>query len=177
MTAQRKDRTGAWFAALMLVSVIFGGPARAWADSDAERATLKGLGEVYVLVEELKPDAERDGLSRSQLQTDAEGRLRRAGIRLLKQEETLNTPGTPTLYIRVTTSKSDGGMYAFSIEVRFQQSVFLDREPTIFHFSAPTWETSTVGTVGADNLRTVMDIVRNAVDRFVNAYGSVNPRP
>ncbi len=177
MTSQRRDSTGPWLAGLIFVDLLLGGTSQVWADSEAERATLKGLSEVLVLVEEMKPDAERGGLTRSQLQRDVEPRLRQAGIRVLTQEEALRTAGTPTFYIRVTTSKSDAGIYAFSVDVRLQQNVYLDREPTIFYFGAPTWETNTVGTVGADNLRTVMDIVRNSVDRFVNAYLSVNPRP
>src|SRR5512139_1447514 len=56
-------------------------PVSAWGQgSAAQRATLKGVNTVEVVVEAMDPVAERDGLTRAQLQTDVEERLRQAGI-------------------------------------------------------------------------------------------------
>ncbi len=60
----------------LLVSVL------GFAQKDATTRSLSGLKALEVLIEKLDPDIERDGLSREQLRTDIELRLRRAGIRL-----------------------------------------------------------------------------------------------
>ena len=75
----------------------------AWGlDTKATRESLRGLTGVEVVVENVPPDLEPAGLTANQLRTDAELRLRKAGIRVLTREETLATPGVPYLYIRVT---------------------------------------------------------------------------
>jgi hypothetical protein len=73
----------------------------AWGqDSAAHRATLKGVPIVEVVVEAMDPVAERDGLTRSQLQTEVEWRLRQAGI-------TVGPTLTGHLYVNVDTVKGD----------------------------------------------------------------------
>ena len=55
-------------------------------DGKETRKTLVGLSGVYVLVETIEDDVERDGLSRAQIQTDMELKLREAGIPVLTEE-------------------------------------------------------------------------------------------
>jgi hypothetical protein len=45
--------------------------------------SLRGLQGVEVMVEDVDPEAERDGLTRNQLQVIVESELRKAGIKLL----------------------------------------------------------------------------------------------
>ena len=49
-------------------------------NSEINRTTLKGLRGVRVLVEDLAPEVEREGLVKDQLQKSVEERLRSAGI-------------------------------------------------------------------------------------------------
>ena len=49
-------------------------------DDEFSRRSLKGLAGVYVMVEPLGAEAERDGLNKTSVQTDAELKLREAGI-------------------------------------------------------------------------------------------------
>ena len=49
------------------------------------RESLKDLKGVHVMVEELKSDIEKDGLKRSSLQTNVEGKLQKAGIKVKDQ--------------------------------------------------------------------------------------------
>lgn len=51
------------------------------------KESLKGLKGVNVLVDNLKPDIEKDGLKTSSIQTDVELKLRMAGIKVLTFEE------------------------------------------------------------------------------------------
>ena len=65
--------------ALLLCSVA---PATA-SDSEIDRASLKGLTGVFVLVEDLNPPEEQAGLKTADIQADAEEKLKAAGIPLL----------------------------------------------------------------------------------------------
>jgi hypothetical protein len=67
-----------------------------WAmDTEDTRATLRGVEGVLVVVEDLGDDVEQAGLTRQQLQTDVELRVRQAGIRVLTRAEREGMPGTP----------------------------------------------------------------------------------
>jgi hypothetical protein len=66
---------------LLLTVPVWASDLPIWvSDTPMERATLKGVPTVDVVIEKIDSDAERDGLSRSQIQTDVELRLRQAGI-------------------------------------------------------------------------------------------------
>jgi hypothetical protein len=76
----------------------------AWAsDTATERATLKGVKSVSVLVENISPEAERDGLTKSQITTDVELPLIRFGG-------------------RVSYGRSCGALFIFSSQARSQRS-------------------------------------------------------
>ncbi len=148
-------------------------------NTESERATLRGLEGVDVVVEDIRNDAERDGLTKDAVQTDVELRLRQAGIRVLTREERLNTPGQPWLYVKVFTVTRSGGLCAYnSIDVEFWQSVRLDRDSSLFWGAdQKKWSTPRiVGTAEGGNLRDVRETLRDKVDQFINAYLSVNPK-
>ncbi len=122
-----------------------------------------------VVVEEMRADAERDGLTRNLLQTDVEQRLRQAGI-------TVDNHAPGFLAIFVNTLKFESGFYAYAIRVQFKQRVRMERNLKIAAL-ASTWEApSVVGTVGTRALRDVRGSVRDRVDEFINAYLEENPR-
>ena len=145
--------------------------APAWGqDTPTERATLKRLPIVEVVVEEVDPALAQDGLTRPQLQTDVEGRLRRSGI-------TVGPTLVGHLYVNVDTVKSDDGQaYAYNVVVQFVQQVRLVRDPTLFIF-APTWETGGVGMIAAGRLGEIRGAVNAFVDQFINAYREQNVNP
>ncbi len=146
-------------------------------DLPGERESLAGLAGVYVIVEEMDPVVEREGLARSTLQTDVEVKLRQAGIRVLTRTEWPVAPGSPHLYLRVTTLRvgEEWQVYAVEILLDLGQEVMLARKPTIA-LVAPTWRTSWVGAVGAKKLDWVRERVRDRVDEFINAYLAANPK-
>ena len=67
--------------------------------SEPYLATLAGLSElgVYVAVDAV---AEEAGYGRYQAQTDVILRLQENGIRVLDDDQTLETPGVPNLFVR-----------------------------------------------------------------------------
>jgi len=164
---------------LMLAGLVLTCPAGFQAfsyDGSLTRETLRGLQGIEVLVENIAPEAERDGLTRRQVQTDVELRLRRAGIRVLSDEEGHTTPGRPCLYINVHTSKRDGrGFYAYHVTVALNQDVRLARDLAMESLGTTTWSVSTVGSVGEARTREVRETVHDGVDEFINAYLAENP--
>jgi hypothetical protein len=139
-------------------------------DSAAQRATLKGVTIVEVVVEAMDPVAEQDGLTRSQLQTDVELRLRQAGI-------TVGPTLTGHLYVNVDTAKSGQGQtYAYNVAVQYMQQVVLARDPKAPPIFATTWETGGVSMIAASRLGEVRQDVANYVDQFIKAYREQNPK-
>ena len=157
--------------ALLLYSAA---PAAA-SDSEIDRASLKGLTGVFVLVEDLNPPEEQAGLKTADIQADALQKLQAAGIPLLSKDQDIQTPGMPTLYISVSiASSSITDLWPFSIDVNFEQQATLKRNPDTFVPTAITWHVGSLGAVDKSNIRSVRDRVNEQIAKFVNAYNKVN---
>jgi hypothetical protein len=162
----------------VIVGILLCGSQQEAAAGDDEytRATLRGLKGVYVLVEPLRAETERAGLTKAQIQTDVELRLRKAGIRVLSEKERDETPGSPYLYVNVQVVETNVPLYAFSIDVALMQRVLLERDPKIRSL-AETWDTASTGMVREDTLRKFpRDSLADKVDAFINAYLTENPK-
>jgi hypothetical protein len=161
---------------LMAVLLVAATAAMPQLDDKFGRRSLRGLAGVEVLVEDLTPEAEADGLWKTAIQTDVELKLRQAGIKVLTQKQSLAAPGQPCLHILVTTLK-DQGQYIHGVSVELKQAVGLERDPSIAVFMATTWRgRGVLGTVGREKLQQVRSEVKDQVDQFINAYLSVNPK-
>lgn len=167
----------ALFVSVILVGTLLCGSQReAAGDDEYARATLQGVTGVHVLVESLKAEVERQGLTTAQLQTGVELRLRKAGIRVLSEKERAETPGSPFLSVTVNVFKQKSPfLYAFAIHVALTQLVLLARDPTIIS-SAETWSTSSVGIAGGNRLRGIRGDIAAGVDKFIHAYRAENPK-
>ena len=145
-------------------------------DSEMNRATLKGLKGVRVLVEDLTPEVEREGLVKADLQKSVEERLRQAGIRILTQEEAVKTPGEPYLYVNINISFAKGGdVCSYSIDAALIQNVTLARSPRQTTYGV-TWSTGGVGLIAKKSLRELKESVEEIADVFAKAFLSVNPK-
>ena len=139
-----------------------------------ERETLRGLRGCCVLIESLDKEIVRAGLTRSVLKTDVELRLRKAGITVLTEEQSLRTPGGPYLYVNINAIKIERtDLFVYDAEVEFIQNVILSRNRSI-ETGATTWDHSFTGIT--PNLRTIRESVRDSIDRFMNDYLAVNPK-
>jgi hypothetical protein len=140
-------------------------------DSPDERASLKGLGAISVVVEDLAPAAQKYGLTVTLVQNDIKQRLQRAGVAVRQEAD-------PYLYVQITVADPGGVLpLGYSIQVTLMQEVALPRGINP-HFQAPTWWVSSTGIAGADRLSaSVSGKVQEFVDQFIKAYLSVNPKP
>ena len=143
----------------------------------SNRATLRGLAGVGVLVEELPGEVEVEGLTRNQLQKDMESRLRGAGIKVLTREECQKTPGEPYLYINVNVNiaKTESDVYPYSIDAVLIQKVSLLRNPKLTTY-AVTWSSGGVGSIAKEIVGQLAGNVEGIVDLFIKAFLSENPK-
>ena len=142
--------------------------------------TLAGLKGVSVYVERIKDEVQRDGLEEGQIRTDVELRLRQAGVPILTKQQSFDSAGSPILDIDVhavkVTSEGVASFYAYHVHIELNQEVRLVRKPSL-KVHATTWSGgSSVGAIGADQLRSVRDVVRDQTDQFINAYLAANPK-
>jgi hypothetical protein len=121
MTMSIRARLG--FLCVLLLAYL----ASAALGDEYERETLKGLRTIKVLVEDISPEAERQGLSQSSIRTDVEIKLRQAGI-------VVQSKADAWIYVNVNVlapGQRDYGLYAYSIRLHLNQEVALIRNPTI----------------------------------------------
>ncbi len=134
-----------------------------------QRDNLTGIGPIRVVIEDLRPDIEVEGLTRTMLQTAVELRLRRNGVPLADSVSLF-------LYVRVNAGRRQGsGMFAYSTDVQLNTPVEIIATGRTAN-TATIWSHSEVGTVGADKVRQIRDSLLDYVDRFSNDYLAVNPR-
>jgi hypothetical protein len=132
---------------------------------------LRGLEGVQVIVEEIQPEVERDGLTKAQLKADVERALRMSGIKVLSAEERVQILSQPILYLNVNVVKTQGSAYVFNVDLSARESGVTLRGGMTW---APTWEWGYVGIT--PGLASIRDYVRDMVDRFIDAYLTANPK-
>jgi hypothetical protein len=138
-----------------------------------DQKPLVGLKGVYVVVESIDPQAERLGLTKAQITTDVELRLRKAGLKVLTKNEMLKAPGTPFLCVNVNTFiRAGSALCAYHVSVILNESVLLARGVTTV---GGIWNTGGVGTVGVDKITQIRGAVGDEVDKFINDYLAANP--
>ena len=144
-------------------------------DSKVSRLSLRGLKGIYVFVENLDPQIEKDGLTKNSIKRDVEMMLRKAKIKTLSKGEWFDVTGSPYLYVNANVLKlPDTKEYIYSISIALKQNVYPVREP-IEILGAATW--SVGGIIGiTPNLDKIRTSVRELVNKFIKTYLSVNKR-
>lgn len=148
-----------------------------------EARVLCGLPGVEVLIEQVRPDATRDGLTQDDLRTEVELTLRQSGIRVLTEKEDGETPGNPTLYLNVNCVKvEDAPCYAYSQTLELQENVHLERaRPDGQHLlviGAGVWKRGSTGFIGLLPFAAgIKEVVKAEAEQFCNDYLAANPKP
>jgi len=142
-----------------------------------QRESLRGLQGVEVVIEDIKSDAQADGLSQEALRAAVELILRSRGIRVLTPSERSAMPSKPYLYVHIGTDKNSLGQYAFNARVELHQAVSLVHRPQHIVL-APTWSTpDKFRTVGQQTMRMwIINSIEPLVREFVDDFRAVNPR-
>src|SRR5260370_24723201 len=156
---------------MVLLLAILTQPLEVDAANDAplERATLRGLPAVSVVIDTLDKELARENLTQDALQSRMEQRLRHAGIPLGKDANVF-------LGLRVTQVRARRGPVAVCLSIGLYQPVVLSRDNNIRSVTQ-TWEVMTTLMAEPKVLYAVsMTSVDELSDRFVAAYQSVNPK-
>lgn len=141
----------------------------------SQRGSLHGLPGVQLVVEAIQPDAEADGLSTQAIETLADEILQSSGIWVLTGPERIRIPSAPYLYVNVNTTKSERGLYSFSVAIQLNQAVTLLTSEKKMTY-ATTWSSGSTGHTGADNLTQVVQVVEEHIKQFADDFLAVNPR-
>lgn len=168
---RRPSPTCSLAIALLFLSLIWMGrvPDASGADDSVSRSSLKGLKAIGLIVEKMSPEAEQEGVTREQVQKDVELRLRDSGLPVAKE-------AAGFLYVTVQTTRTpDASGHSYSVGLEFTQPVLLVRDTQILVLGT-TWSLFATGTVAQGKLSLARVDVAGLVDKFLNAYRSVNPR-
>ena len=135
-----------------------------------DKDVLRGLEQVSVVVERLKPEIERDGLYSSTIQSDAEMKLKMAGMKILETDDSLQSEEIPCLTIQVNALKySDGYIY--------DARVFL-REPVVLLRKQKRISGTTLrirGQFGCTSyLSDIREEAKDALDNFIKVWQEAN---
>jgi hypothetical protein len=154
---------------LILLLLLFAPALKITASNDAplERATLRGLQAINVVIDTLDPELIRDGLTQDALESRVVERLMQSGIKRDKDAREF-------LGIRASQVRDRRGPVALCLSAGLYQPVVLTRNKDI-HTVTQTWEVVTVLMVDSKHLNEVsLENVEDLTGRFVKAYQGVN---
>ncbi|MFC1489811.1 hypothetical protein ACFL6K_01245 [Candidatus Latescibacterota bacterium] len=161
---------------LLILMMVFVSDVFSQALNNEEIKSLKGLKSVFVIVEALSSDVEKDGLKQSQIKTEVELKLRMAGIKVQNEDEWFNEPWAPFLQVSVTPLKNEAiSNYSYSFGVSLYQYVVLTSDTDII-IPAITWQSISLGIVGSRNVAIIRNLVEEKIDMFINDYLTANPK-
>ena len=135
-------------------------------DAPLDRATLRGVTAVNVVIDPIGPEIQKEGVTIDGLRTRLEERLREAGIRL-------DTTSTAFVALRLRSVRAARGPVAIAVTIGLYQPVTLVRDPKV-RTATSTWEVDTVILADAKQVYSAcMDSADELTGRFVTAYRSV----
>lgn len=133
--------------------------------------SLTGVKSLTVLIEGLESDLEQTGITKEQIQTVVEIKLRLAKIRVESSEN--NFTPYAMLYINIGSLNTDKGGFSLSIDTSLEQFVNLRRDKSI-SFLTSTWRTKSTAYIAKQNIREIKDLVSDQIDMFINDYLKAN---
>ena len=146
-------------------------------DTTMDRATLRGLRAVKVVIDPPPPEMERAGFDRDHLRATIEQKLRDAGIKI--DNDAIEFLGLGISMVqggRKVPLSFGKAAVSLTLSLGLYQVIVLSRDQTI-KTVAETWEEQKVIQATAKSLDHVLPgAMDELVDGFVKAYRSVNPQ-
>lgn len=142
--------------------------ARAAGDAPLDRATLRGLKGIGVVIDLLDPELEKAGITRDLLLNRLLVRLQNGGIKI-------DPAASEFVGLRITAVRGSRGPYALSMSLGLYQPVLLSRNHDV-RTSTQTWEVESVLMADPKVLPTACaETADDLSDRFATAFHAVNP--
>ena len=145
-------------------------PQTTAAQGHAATTSLTGINTLFVLVEDLPDGAKKLGLAPLALQTDAELKLRLAGLRVITEQESLKVPGGPYLYVDVAATASGDAVFV-AVEVHQDATLELNHKVVA---GVTTWQRGAV--FKYPKAQDIRDDVKDFIDQFLNDWLTANPK-
>jgi hypothetical protein len=140
-------------------------------------SSLAGLQGVYVQVGDLIEEAAKYGLTKKVLMSDVKSLLEENGIKLLSQQEYLQSDGRPHLFIFVEPIIHEKfGIATVNISIQLIQDVRLVRNPSIVSARAITWNSDGVLRIDLKFLENTRKRVLENLRWFIDDYLAANPK-
>jgi hypothetical protein len=159
--------------------------------SENHRESLRGLTGVSVRVERLSENAKQDGLDERSIQSDAEQKLKQAGIAVLTASQAAQDPGSPTLYIFVNAKllfyptgvtfdpagrAYNSPPYVVRATVSLLQNVVSPRDPNLRLREVKTWDAGYLTSLDPALLKQTRTTVGDLVNEFIADWRTVNQK-
>jgi hypothetical protein len=154
---------------LLTLALLLLPPAtQAAGDAPLDRATLRGLKAVGVVIDVLDPELEKAGVTREAVMSHMLARLQHDRV-------TIDPNAAEFVGLRFTAVHAGRGPYAVSITVGLYQPVLLSRNHDL-HTSTQTWEVETVLMADLKALPLACsESTDDLADRFAAAFYAANP--
>jgi hypothetical protein len=154
---------------LLMAALLLTPPAtNAAGDAPLDRATLKGLTGVAVVVDSIDPELEKLGITREVM-------LARLLARLQARHIHVDPGATEFVGLRIVAVRAGRGPLALSLTMGLYQPVLLSRNHEL-RTSTQTWEVDSVLLADPKVLVTACrESADDLADRFAAAFLSVNP--
>jgi hypothetical protein len=124
---------------------------------------------VTVFVGPLSRGTERLGLNREQIKVDVEYQLKKAGLRVLTEQESFKTQGKAFLYVNLNTIFWEE-VCSYSVQVQLMEMVKLVRGPVTV---GSIWNTNLLGVIGIANIATIRVRIGEQIEEFIKAFPPV----
>jgi hypothetical protein len=142
-----------------------------------QREVLRGLKALKVVTETIPTEIERLGLTRKDIQSDVETKLRKAGIKILPAYK---PPSMTTFYVNVHTliPSQARTIVVYSINIMLFENAYLKRDAgtvgDLKEVRAANWMKATVGLLGVGNISQIRKKVEEQVNKFISDYLAMN---
>ena len=138
-------------------------------DAELDRATLRGLKAVGVIIDRIDPQLPKEGVSADSLHQRLVNQLTAAGI-------PVNAAAQEFVGIQVAAVRGSRGPYALSMTIGMYQPVIVARDSKI-RTATKTWEVETILMAEPKAMRDAcMESVDDLAARFVTAWRAVNAK-
>jgi len=154
---------------LVLLLAAIAIPLPGSGDGTLDRATLRGVMAVNVVVDPVTAEIEKEGATADALRSRLEQKLRDGGVQV-------DADAVEFVGLRLTSVRAARGPIAISANVAFYQPVTLVRDRSA-KTTTKTWEVDSIMLAESKQVyRACMDSVDELADRFVTAYRSVKAK-
>ena len=139
-------------------------------DKEITRLTLRGIKEVYVVIESIEPEIQNLGLTQAQVKADVEAKLREANITVAPDF----MRGRPAVYLYVQVLRPEKiNRLFYSISLSLLQNVILERDPNV-KTNTDTWMVRMLGM--SSGTEAIRSDIRSVLDQFIEEYRQANQK-